>query len=316
MKWEKLGHIFDPTKIKLPKDCFAFAKSPQAIVFDDYIRIYYCATQKDTQDKLLCRIFYVDFTKDFSKIINHSNGEVISLGALGSFDEHGIFPFNVVKEKDKIRAYTTGWSRRVSVSVETAIGYAESFDGGESFVKNGDGPIVSTNLKEPFLVCDAFVYKENSTFYMFYIFGTKWSEETEIPERVYKIAMATSDDGINWIRNSKPIIQNFIGKDECQALPTVIKINSRYHMYFSYRHMTGFRNQKGKGYQLGYAYSDDLFHWIRDDENKGIELSASGWDSEMMCYPNIFSVDNEVYMLYNGNSFGKYGFGLAKLIDV
>ena len=33
----------------------------------------------------------------------------------------------------------------------------------------------------------------------------------------------------------------------------------------------------------------------------------------MQCYPNVFEMDNEIYMLYNGNAFGKYGFGLAKL---
>ena len=36
----------------------------------------------------------------------------------------------------------------------------------------------------------------------------------------------------------------------------------------------------------------------------------------MMCYPNVFECDDDIYMLYNGNEFGKYGFGLAKLIGV
>jgi hypothetical protein len=64
---------------------------------------------------------------------------------------------------------------------------------------------------------------------------------------------------------------------------------------------------------LGYAYSDDLIHWTRDDDHAGITLSKEGWDSEMMCYPNIFESENNIYLLYNGNNFGKNGFGLAKL---
>jgi hypothetical protein len=33
----------------------------------------------------------------------------------------------------------------------------------------------------------------------------------------------------------------------------------------------------------------------------------------MQCYPHVFTCDDRVYMLYNGNEFGKFGFGLAEL---
>ncbi len=50
---------------------------------------------------------------------------VIPLGDLGCFDEHGIFPMSVLRHGDAIYGYTCGWSRRVSVSVETAIGLGD-----------------------------------------------------------------------------------------------------------------------------------------------------------------------------------------------
>ena len=84
-------------------------------------------------------------------------------------------------------------------------------------------------------------------------------------------------------------------------------------MYFCYRDMIGFRNEKGKGYRIGYSYSSDLINWTRDDEKGGMMLSESGWDCEMMCYPNIFEMNGKVYLLYNGNNFGSDGFGLAIL---
>ena len=76
-----------------------------------------------------------------------------------------------------------------------------------------------------------------------------------------------------------------------------------------------FEADKEKGYRLGYAYSKDLINWTRDDDNSGISISKEGWDSDMMCYPHIFKVDDKVYLLYNGNEFGKNGFGLAVLED-
>jgi len=33
----------------------------------------------------------------------------------------------------------------------------------------------------------------------------------------------------------------------------------------------------------------------------------------MMCYPHVFTCDGAAYMLYNGNRFGREGFGLAVL---
>jgi hypothetical protein len=110
------------------------------------------------------------------------------------------------------------------------------------------------------------------------------------------------------------VIADVIGKYECQALPSVIKIGEKYHMYFCYRYATDFRTNPYRSYRLGYAFSDDGIMWQRADESKGIDVSMEGWDSEMMCYPHIFKVDQEIYLLYNGNNFGRDGFGLAKLI--
>jgi hypothetical protein len=33
----------------------------------------------------------------------------------------------------------------------------------------------------------------------------------------------------------------------------------------------------------------------------------------MQCYPHVFQLDGAVYMLYNGNEFGRAGFGMAIL---
>ena len=133
------------------------------------------------------------------------------------------------------------------------------------------------------------------------------------PQTEFIIAHATSEDGINWKKEGRKIISDKINKEECQALPSVIFHNGLYHMVFCYRHASGFRTDKSKGYRLGYAYSKDFVNWIRDDESLGIELGENDWDSDMMCYPHFFKVENQVCLLYNGNEFGREGFGLAVL---
>lgn len=317
MKWEKLGQIFDFKASPFAVQYTSHAQSPQALVLDDRVRVYFSTRTNDMPGQFLSHVQYVDYDFDFQKTIDYSKHEVLPLGKLGCFDEHGIFPLSPVRVADKIYGYTNGISRRVSVVVETGIGFAISKDDGKTFERLGDGPLLSATMNEPFLVGDAFVRFFEGKFHMFYLFGKRWSEETaEHPsERVYKIGYAISEDGINWYKAGRSIISDVIDENECQALPTVIKIDQRYHMYFCYRHMTGFRDDQTKGYRLGYAYSDDLQRWTRDDSQAGIDLSDGGWDSEMICYPNIFECHNSVYLLYNGNNFGRDGFGIAKLND-
>lgn len=312
MKWKKLGQIFNPLEHKLPNGCVEFAQSPQALVFDDRIRIYFSTRQKDESNgKFLSHIAFVDFDPAFKAVLKVSSRTVIPLGELGTFDEHGIFPISPMKDGDDIVAYTCGWSRRVAVSVETSTGFAVSNDGGETFQKSGPGPVMSSSLNEPFLVGDSFVRKYNDRYHMWYIYGTRWiNDPAEGPARVYKIAYAASEDGINWSRDSKPLISDLLNENECQALPSVVEDNGRFHMVFCYREATDFRKNPERGYRIGYAYSDDLVNWTREAE-PGISLSGSGWDADMMCYPNIFRSKGKIYMLYNGNEFGRYGFGLA-----
>ncbi len=315
MKWRKHGLIFNPSEHKLWKGCNQFAQSPQALVLSDRIRVYF-STRERVGEKYLSHIAFVDFNRNLNEIKQVSDHEVIGLGDLGCFDEHGIFPMSPLIVDDKVFAYTCGWSQRVSVSVETSIGLAISDDNGNTFNRHTNGPILSSSLNEPTLVGDGFVKHFDGSFHMWYIFGLGWLEETknEPPARVYKIGHAISEDGIHWNKEEGvEIISDVLGPTECQALPSVVMFENTYHMVFCYRYATDFRTNPERGYRLGYAYSTNLKDWTRDDSKLGIDFEQGEWDSEMQCYPNIFKVDEKVYLLYNGNKFGISGFGLAEL---
>jgi hypothetical protein len=220
MKWTKIGKIFDPVRFKLPNRCHEYAQSPQALVFEDFVRIYFSTREKDEAGgKFRSHVAYVDFDKSFKKIIGVSTETVIPLGGLGTFDEHGIFPINVLRRGHEVLAYTCGWSRRVSVSVETATGFAVSTDSGKTFTKLGEGPVMTASTNEPFLVGDSFVTHEAGEYHMWYIYGLRWiANVNEEPARVYKIAYANSDNGVDWNRDGVCIIPDRLNKDECQRM--------------------------------------------------------------------------------------------------
>ena len=315
MKWKKLGKIFDPTDHALPSGCLEFAQSPQALVCADFVRVYFSTRQRDAIGKYVSHVAFVDFDRQLSRVLGVSKHAVIDLGGLGCFDEHGIFPMCPVRDGDRVLAYTTGWNRKVSVPVDSSIGLAISTDDGRTFQKFGTGPVVTSSLHEPFLIADAFVALHGGAYHMWYIYGTAWAAPApgDPPERVYKIGHATSADGIAWQKEGRQLIADKLGPSECQALPTVIGFGGGYHMFFCYRRQFGFRKDREAAYRIGYAFSDDFANWTRDDARAGIDVSPDGWDSEMQCYPNVFECDGNIYFLYNGNEFGRWGFGVAVL---
>ena len=316
MTWQKLGKIFDPADHLLPNGCVQFAQSPQTLVFDDFVRIYFSTRSVDETGKFLSHIAYVDMSRDLQTTLRVADSTVIPLGELGCFDEHGIFPMNVVRHDGLIYGYTCGWNRRVSVSVDTAIGLAFSHDDGKTFQRVGPGPVLSASLKEPCLVGDGFVKVIDDVFHMWYIFGTGWKRPApdSAPDRTYKIGHATSADGVIWQKEeARQIIADRLGTSESQALPSVVDIDGRLHMFFCYRESFDFRTTQGRGYRIGHAWSDDRMNWTRDDDNPYLTGTPGAWDSDMQCYPHVFTCDGRVYLLYNGNEFGRHGFGIAVL---
>ncbi len=105
--------------------------------------------------------------------------------------------------------------------------------------------------------------------------------------------MRSPSDGIDWVKEeARQIIADRLGADESQALPTVIEIDGRYHMFFCYRQSFDFRTNKGRGYRIGHACSDDLVNWIaRRRESASSTARRASWDSEMLCYPHVFECD-------------------------
>ena len=317
MRWMRLGRVFDPASVELPGDCEQFAQAPQVLVFDDFLRIFFSTRSVDTSNgKYRSHVAFVDMDKSLQQVMRVADRTVMPLGGLGCFDEHGIFPMTVLRHDDAVWGYTCGWSRRVSVSVETAIGLAISRDQGLTFRRVGVGPVLSASLSEPCLVGDGSVKVIGDTFHMWYIFGIGWKRygAAGVPERTYKIGHAVSRDGLDWAREEgRQVIADRLGPDESQALPSVITFGGRHHMFFCYRQSYDFRTDPRRGYRIGHAFSDDLRRWTRDDEDPVLDVGPGEWDSDMQCYPHVFECDGRLYLLYNGNEFGRWGFGAAVL---
>jgi hypothetical protein len=318
MRWKKLGLVFTPQQHALVTNGAGWAQSPDAVVFDNFVRIFFSTRCRDGDTgKYLSYVVFADMSKDLGEVIRVSSKPVIGLGGLGCFDEHGIKPMNMTRVRDALYGYTTGFSRRLSVQLDMAIGLAVSNDEGESFERVGPGPVLGASLNEPCMVGDGCVRLIGDEFHMWYVSGRGWRRyaERQEPDRIYKLGHATSADGINWTKeDGLQIVGDVLGEDECYSRPTVITLEGEHHLFFGYRHAFDFRTNPERSYRIGHARSTDLASWTRDDAFLPLEPGRPGqWDSEMVGYPCVFECDRNVYLLYNGNEFGRYGFGAAVL---
>lgn len=315
--WTKLGKVFTPQEVEGRPWLREFAQAPATLVFDDYVRVYFsCRPGPDANGQYVSYSSWVDLDrKDLTRVLRVAEQPILPLGGLGEFDEFGTYPVSVIRDGELVRAYYAGWTRCESVPFNVAIGMATSVDGGASFTRAGPGPVLSYSQHEPFVLSGPKIRRFDDQWTLFYIAGRKWKLVEGRAEPVYKIRMATSRDGIDWLPANRDLIESRVEPDEAQASPDVIYANGKYHMFFCYRYSSNYRGREF-GYRIGYASSTDLLHWTRDDERAGLAISDSGWDDEMVSYPHVFELDGRTYMAYLGNGVGRYGFGLAVLDGV
>lgn len=315
-RWKKLGKVFDPTDSSVADGSWIqeFAQAPCVVPHAEFLRVYFsCRPAPDVNGQYKSYCTFLDLDRsDILNVLRVSSGPVLPLGEPGTFDQFGTYPISVIPIGDRYRAYYAGWTRCESVPFNTAIGVAESRDGGETFTKLGTGPVIPYTPDEPFVISGPKVRRFGGRWYLWYIAGRKWVLDDGRPEPVYKIRMATSDDGLHWEKQGRDLIASCLEPDEAQASPDVVYSGGRYHMFFCYRRSRQYRGKSG-GYRIGYAVSDDLFNWQRDDSRVGLTVSGSGWDSEMVSYPHIFQQGEATYLFYLGNQVGRHGFGVAEL---
>ena len=119
------------------------------------------------------------------------------------------------------------------------------------------------------------------------------------------IKYAESKDGTHWERTGHvaiPLASPDNPREFAVARPCVLREGERYRMWYS---------RRAPDYRIGYAESTDGLAWTRRDELAGLQPSPGSWDAKTVEYACVFDAAGERYMLYNGDDYGRAGFGLA-----
>lgn len=297
MKWERLGRIFHVDALYSWMHSHATLPIP-VHQKDDIFRIYF--NTRDTKNR--SHGAFVDINLKFpTKPIAVSKESVISPGEIGLFDDCGVTLscFN----RDNGLFYYMGWNLMQTVPFSNQIG-AANFKG-EKLEKFSKHPIFGKCEEEPLSFGYPWVLKHNNFYHMWYDTILEWKDNSTTNYR-FILRSATSENGKDW---SRSLHTGFHFNDnECAiARPCVLFEDQIFKMWYSI-------NNNGI-YKLGYAESKDGLNWVRKDELAGLSPSGDSWDSEEISYPYVFDHKGERFMLYNGNKYGKTGFGIAKLLS-
>ncbi len=304
MRWIKRGCIYRPDGNLSWARSHASGPTP-VLMNEDIIRVYISC-----RDHLnVGRVGYVDLDASCpEKIVNVGEAPVLDIGSPGTFDEDGVMATSVVEMPDGVLyMYYVGFELGHKVRYRLLSGLAISTDGGYTFSRVSRTPVLERSNDELYFRCGPFVRLEKGIFRLWYVAGSDWTEVGGKMVPVYEIKYLESNDGMTWGQTGVTCIR--IENDDEHGLgrPYVVKEGELYKLFYSIR-----RRSLG-AYRVGYAESLDGINWKRQDNELGVDVSTSGWDSESICYCAPLRVREKLYLFYNGNNFGETGFGWALL---
>lgn len=300
MHWRKLGQLYAPAAVH-PK-LITHAANPLAVPLEgDVYRVFYSG--RDAKNRSSVGFVDVDIVRH--ALIHVHEQPVFEFGPEGSFYSHGVSIGNCYEADGQRYIPFMGWQCPSGGHWRGDIGRLVLADD-LSLRLDNPAPLLSTDPTDPISLSYPWVLQEESgEYHMWY--GSTMTWDGGNGEMVHVINHAASRDGHRWQRDGLAV-PYALGAAQAFSRPTLIgSRQSGYHMWFSYR------SGMGEKYRIGYATSPDGKNWELRLTDAGITVSSNGWDSEMIEYPFVFDHHGQRFMLYNGNGYGRTGFGLAVL---
>lgn len=303
--WRKTGLLFEPGN-----DGFTHGSHPCAVHMEGD-RFVVAFTRRDEQQR--SHVFLSSGTVHDGRMeLEVQPKPALYPGEPCHFDCDGVISVCFVKNGDAIHLYYVGWQNLPEGLWICDTGRAKLDPDRLELSREFDGPVLGRDKHNPLFAAATAFHVSDGLWQTWYNSGIRWERTASGGwKHYYGIHYAHSKDGVDWICEPGMCLPF---KDEYEyafGRPSVIHREGVYFMWYAHR-----ATRTTDTYRIGFALSVDGRHWDRHDQLSGIDVSPTGWDSEMICYPCVFEHRGRLYMLYNGNGYGRTGFGLAVMEDV
>ena len=303
-RWNKLGQLYQPPEQGRHPKLLSHAANPLPVHMEgDVYRVFFSG--RDGSNRSSVGAVDVDVVKRL--VVRDHHEPFITHGPDGSFYADGISIGNCYEADGRRYMLFMGWQAPDDAHWRGDVGRLV-VNADLSLTLEGTTPFMPSDAEDPISLSYPWVIRHDDDHYSMW-YGSTVNWDTGHGEMLHVIKAASSADGHHWRRDGLAIPFK-LGVAQAFSRPTVARQpDGCYSMWFSYR------SGAGETYRIGHATSHDGVTWDLALEQAGITVSPEGWDSEMIEYPFVFDHDGQRYMLYNGNGYGKTGFGLAVWAD-
>ncbi|MGO4394999.1 hypothetical protein AB4Z46_26950 [Variovorax sp. M-6] len=298
--WVKRGLLYSLPEGGLHPKLMSHAANPLPVHLEGSVyRIFYSARDAHSRSS----VGAVDIDIESRRIVHEHVEPFFEYGPPGSFYADGVSIGNCYEANGQRYMLFMGWQAPRDRHWRGDIGRLVVRPD-LTLALDSPEPLMGADATDPISLAYPWVMRKAGGGYrMWYPSTRTW--EAGNGEMLAVLNGADSEDGDHWTRTGQAVPYE-LGKAQAFSRPNVLQnANGGYEMWFSYRSGTG------ESYRIGYATSPDSDQWQLELASVGIDVSDSGWDSDMIEYPFVFEHGGQRCMLYNGNGYGKTGFGMA-----
>lgn len=305
MHWEKLGLVFCPNGRLVWAQHSFMTPVPLQI---DAKRIRVFGGMRDDQG--VSRIGWVDVAaEDPTQVLTSCETPALDIGQPGMFDDNGVILGDVIFLPDsRLRMYYVGFQLGVKHKFFAYTGVAESDDGGSSFVRLYETPIIGRTPHSPFIAALHSIEQiAQGDFRAWIAYGQGWETINGIAYPQYNCWTIKSSDSLYWDSRGAVKILDPMGDEYRIGRPRANRCPSGgYELRVT-------SDTRTKQYATRRLLSQDGVHFTPDVVEELPRGACDEWDGQMTCYPaRLDASQGQSYLFYNGNGMGQTGLGVAR----
>ncbi len=234
-----------------------------------------------------------------SNLTKDAGNPVLGAGPSGTWDSWGVHSAAIIFDGTIYQMWFTGADGSPWYS---EMGYAISADG-RQWTKDTNNPVFKLGPAGSWdsrYVGEPYILYINGEYKMWYN-GDDGSNS-------HKIGLATSSNGIDWVRfpNNPILTPDATGIENRHVhRPSVIFDGNTYQMWYE------FRGDSNGSDRIGYATSVSGEDWVKHPGNPVLDVGSAGeWDQNHVGSPSVVWDDSQYVMLYRGHN-GNHREGIA-----
>ena len=262
------------------------------------LRIFF--SSRNEQNKSSVCFFDVDMRR--LEIINSEVNILLNINNHENcFFSDGVSLGNIFNKENKYFLSFMGWDLSDKKPWKGTVGVAEIDPYKPSILCLPEVPTIDTLNGSDSSLSYPTIKVIGDELYIWY--GNTVKKNAGNGEMLHTIHLSVLKEG-NVVRHKGQVIDYLINESQAFSRPSIIEHHGMLNMFYSVR-------GADSNYQINRSISSDGLLWKKADFH--MVGAADPAESDMQCYPYVTCLEDDIYLFYNGNNYGRSGIGLAVL---